>query len=218
MSHSGDSTWTPPGAGCHRNEFSDLISAYQAGSEDAARELYTKYHRAVLVVIRHHFLPPGHVLRGKLESVDILEQAFEAGLQRLKDGQSFTSDADFLRFITSLARNIFRKECRAHVNTRKRSILTEETFDSAKHDVAVGGADPVVDLGAREEWLHMLSSMKPRTRGILLALRAGETIAEVAERLVLSVRTIERAVECGRQFLAARDSARWSGHASSTKQ
>jgi RNA polymerase sigma factor (sigma-70 family) len=188
--------------------FGDLIERARAGCQDAARTLYERYNRHILSVVRRHFLPTAAPLRRDLDSGDLVQEAWGSLFAVLRQGRAFLTPEDLKRFMVTLAGNHFRKHYRARVTARKRSLNREEALDPATHDLAATGTDPAEQVAAADECQHLLAGLPEQDRPVLLAVRDGERLCEVASRLGISLRTAERIVERARRSGRARQTPR----------
>jgi RNA polymerase sigma-70 factor (subfamily 1) len=101
-----------------------LVSLAQDGDNSALDQLCRIYSERVLRIVRFRM---GRELRGKLESMDLVQDAFVAAVKDL-DKFEYRDEGDFLRWMSKIAENKIRDSLkRLHAN--KRDIRREVPID-----------------------------------------------------------------------------------------
>jgi RNA polymerase sigma factor (sigma-70 family) len=177
------------------DSFQGLIEHAAAGKTGACQRLYDQYHDIVLGVVRRHLQ---RRLRTMLDSIDVTQNVWKSLFGILQGGQPFAGPNEFLAYLTGIARNKTLLENRQAIEVEKRSLSHEEPL--AKHAGEVierpdPAASPTDRAAIADEWDKFLQSVPEDVRLAFVALRRGESQADVAARLGVSVRTLRRRVQ-----------------------
>ena len=187
---------SPPG------EIGEFIARIRAGDEEAATELLRRYEAKVRLVVRRQ-LP--RLLRSKFDSLDFLQSVWGSFFHRVRTGPTDIEDeSNLVAFLAWAARNRVFDEYR-RASSQKHNVRREEPL----WDGGVNPRDLVAPLetpsevAQARETFERLQDQLPDDRREVLALKAeGYSCREIGERLGLSERTVQRAIE------ALRDRAR----------
>jgi len=169
----------------------DLVSLAKEGDESAMRRLCEVYVDRVLRIVR---LRMGQELRSKLESMDLVQDAFIAALRGL-DEFTYQNEGDFLRWLAKIAENRIRDNL-DKLNAEKRDIRREiplNTTGQTSKDSFVatfGPADlttPSVIVSRREDMNRLekaMDKLRPEYKEvIILAKMEGLSGQELVEKL-----------------------------------
>src|SRR5262245_40754352 len=109
------------GEDIEQQKFRTLLREAQAGSEDAARELYDTYVQYIRKCVRHRLW---RRLRSKFDSQDFVQQVW---LSFFRDGSlpDFQTPAELLAYFKSMAENKVTFEAR-HRQMQRRAVRLEE--------------------------------------------------------------------------------------------
>lgn len=168
-----------------------LISLAKGGDESALYRLCEAYGERVLRIVR---LRMGRELRSKMESMDLVQDAFISALRGLENF-TYANEGDFLRWMSRIAENRIRDNLEK-LHTNKRDIRKEIPLNNnrqAEQDSFIRTTSPV-DLTtpsmimSRREDLNKLEKamdkLNPEYKQvILLAKMEGLSHKEMAERL-----------------------------------
>lgn len=168
-----------------------LVSLAKEGDESALQRLCEAYGERVLRIVR---LRMGKELRSKLESMDLVQDAFISALQGLENF-TYENEGDFLRWMSKIAENRIRDNFdKLHAAKRniRREIPLNITRQTSK-DSFVGNAGPAdvstpSVLVSRREDLDKLEiamdKLKPEYKKvIILAKMEGLSGYELAGKL-----------------------------------
>jgi RNA polymerase sigma factor (sigma-70 family) len=200
---SGDAA---PGLPTPLHALGELLQRACAGCAPATARLVEILEPLVLRAARR-YLTRGHVLRRGFESADLTQEVWRNLLSALSRGTVPGTPAHFLRFTVTVVRGTFLHLYRDHLTRGKRSLRREQPLNPLVHDRPARGemgADPAERAATEDEWAHWLGALSGPEADVLCALRAGERLAGVADRLGLSVRTVGRLVRQIRLKLSAR--------------
>lgn len=168
-----------------------LVSLAKEGDESALQRLCEVYAERVLRIVR---LRMGQELRSKLESMDLVQDAFVSALRGLEDF-TYQNEGDFLRWLAKIAENRIRDNLdKLHADKRniRREIPLNITGQTSKDSFVgtVGPADlttPSVIVSRREDMNKLekaMDKLRPEYKEvIILAKMEGLSGHELAEKL-----------------------------------
>jgi RNA polymerase sigma-70 factor (ECF subfamily) len=178
------------------DEIRAFLARIQAGDEDAARELLLRYEAEVRLVVRRQ-LP--RLLRSRFDSLDFLQSVWGSFFRRVKEGgpSEFEDSRHLVAFLARAAKNKVIDEYR-RAASQKQDMHREEPLwaDGVRpRELADGGETPSQVAEAREAF-GRLRELMPADRLQVLELKAeGLSSREIGERLGVSERTVQRAIE-----------------------
>jgi len=168
-----------------------LVAMAQDGDESALNRLCKVYGTRVLWIVR---LRMGKELRRKLDSMDLVQDAF---VSALKDLGSFTyrNEGDFLRWLSRIAENKLRGHLhRLHANKRDiRKEVQLKSYEPTTGDSFVAALGPIdtttpsAIMSKREDLARLAKAIDALTSEykevIVLTKIEGLSYKEIAERL-----------------------------------
>lgn len=177
------------------NDIQVFLARIQAGDEDAARELLTRYEAEVRLVVRRQ-LPK--LLRSRFDSLDFLQSVWGSFFQRIRTGPAdFEDSRHLVAFLARAAKNKVIDEYR-RAASQKHDMHREEPIWAEGHSPRELAADldtPSEVAQAREAF-GKLRELLPEDRRLILELKAeGLSSREIGERMGVSERTIQRVLE-----------------------
>jgi DNA-directed RNA polymerase specialized sigma24 family protein len=144
-------------------------------------------------IIRRDFLPTGDTLRQLLDSTDIFQVAMADVFQAIKRGATFADEKHFIGFLTKVIARTAGMERRA-AYAKKRSIERQQPLP-AGGEIASMAPGPAELAACADAWQHFLAGM-PEPDGTVIYLRVqGDTVAEIARKLQIGERRVERVIE-----------------------
>jgi RNA polymerase sigma-70 factor (ECF subfamily) len=168
-----------------------LVGLAKAGDEAALNRLCAVYGERVRRIIR---LRMGKELRSRLESMDLVQDAFIAALRSLQDF-TYRSEGDFLRWLSRIAENRLRDNLeKLHANKRDmRREIPLNNYGRTTQDSFVGAPPPAdsttpsVIVSRREELDKLekaIDKLKPEYKEVIgLTKIEGLSYKEVGDRL-----------------------------------
>ncbi len=168
-----------------------LVALAKDGDASALDRLCAIYGDRVRQIVR---LRMGNELRSKLQSMDVVQDAFIAALRGMKDF-TYENEGDFLRWLAAITENRIRDHLeKFHAGRRdiRREIPLDASGQSSKDTFVqtVGPVDvttPSMVVSKREELDRLEKAMDKLTpeyrQVILLAKMEGLSGAELAEKL-----------------------------------
>ena len=169
----------------------ELVALAQDGDNAALDQLCRVYGERVQRIVRFRM---GHELRSKLESMDVVQEAFIAAVKGL-DKFQYRNEGDFLRWIAKIAENRIRDNLKT-LHADKRDIRREVPLDhrtttSEANDTRmsepVRTTTPSVILSAREDLDKLENAMnllKPEYREVIVLRQIeGLSLTDIGEKL-----------------------------------
>jgi RNA polymerase sigma factor (sigma-70 family) len=188
-----------PGEGGVRDaqaELNRLMEQIRGGSQEAVRELLAKYGGSLVRAIRRRL---GKRLRSQFDSADFVQAVWASFFTDPLQNYDFGSPEELIAYLTSLAANKVCDAARQGLQARKRNLNRVRSLDGsaavAATTLAARTPTPSQVMLAKERWDRLLQGQPPHCRHILLLLRQGHTLQEVAQVLDVSERTVRRVVD-----------------------
>jgi DNA-directed RNA polymerase specialized sigma24 family protein len=123
----------------NQNEFLALMEKVRAGSEEAAAELFRRYHSHILQVVRRKML---RKLRTKYESHDFTQAVWASFFIKRVREQTFNHPNELLAFLAAMARNKLVDATRAQFDSQKRDLERERSLDASQARRKLVSHDP----------------------------------------------------------------------------
>jgi RNA polymerase sigma-70 factor (ECF subfamily) len=191
----------PPTAGSEdmpleeAQRFRALLARIVAGSTDAVQELQQQFGEYIVRVIRNR-LPRS--LRPKYDSVDFVQDVWLSFFRKTE--HNFESPEHLIAYLMRMARNkvvdVTRDRLKSQQHdARREQRLGQSEFGQEAQQLYARDATPSETAIGDELWEKMLADQPPAYRLVLVLLREGRTQVEVAERLGLPRRTVQRILE-----------------------
>ena len=187
------------GAPAHEGE-SDVpafLARIQAGDEDAARELLSRYEAEVRLVVRRQ-LP--RLLRSRFDSLDFLQSVWGSFFRRVRSGHGpaeFEDSRHLVAFLARAAKNKVIDEYR-RAASRKQDMHREEplwTEGNRPKDLPADIDSPSEVAQAREAFGRLCDLLPEERRDILELKAEGLSSKDIGDRLGISERTVQRVLE-----------------------
>jgi RNA polymerase sigma-70 factor (ECF subfamily) len=178
------------------HEDKSLIKQYQAGDEDAARQLFDRYVERLLALARRRI---SQRLASRVDPEDVVQSVFRTFFDRAKAGQFQLEDPDDVCKL--LARITVHKTLRqiAYHKAAKRdpSLETSQSTEGQDRLMELLDREPTPDdaNAFMDQLEHFLGSLRPQDRQILELRMQGYNNLEIAEKLEVSDRKIRRLME-----------------------
>lgn len=174
----------------------ELVAAYRAGSESAARELFDRYCEKLLQLARRRI---GQRMASRLDPEDAVQSAFRTFFARVKTNQfSFRGESDLFKLLVRLTVNKTLRQI-AHHRAAKRNPGKETgqgPDDEGLLDQLVDtDPRPEVQVAVLEEFSRFVGQLPEFDRKVLELKFEGHTTAEIAEKLGSYERKIRRVFE-----------------------
>lgn len=172
-------------------EFETLMGQVRAGNSDALQEMCKRYGDHVLRVVRRKM---HHRLRTRYDSVDFLQAVWASFIAVPPDRYTFASSQELVNYLARMACNkvvdVYREQLGPKRDANREQPLN--AFESPVADTRV--STPSQLAIADERWQQLLNQVPQSQRPVVEMLRQGHTYEEIAERLGLHPKTIQRLV------------------------
>jgi RNA polymerase sigma factor (sigma-70 family) len=175
--------------------FHALLAGIRAGDDQAARQFVERFGSALLRVIRRRLDPR---LRRQFDSIDFLQDVMATFLCKPPEPGAFENADALYVFLTNIARNKVINAQRRRAR-KKCDIRREHSLDGSAAYQAQGvrGPDPTPSeiAVAEERWTGAVRDQGPSVQAVGDMLREGMTYREIAEKLNIHLKTVQRVVE-----------------------
>jgi RNA polymerase sigma-70 factor (ECF subfamily) len=174
-----------------RNQTQQLLVLAKAGDTAALNKLCAVYGERVRRIIR---LRMGNELRSRLESMDLVQDAFISALRGLENF-TYQNEGDFLRWISKIAENRLRDNL-DQLHADKRDIRKEIPLKDNRRDTQssfimtnepVNATTPSIIMSKRENLDKLekaIDKLKPEYREVVILTRLENlSYKEAADRL-----------------------------------
>jgi RNA polymerase sigma-70 factor (ECF subfamily) len=177
-----------------QEEFTLLMQRVRTGCPDAARRVFDDYGGHVLRVVRRRL---HERLRSQFDSLDFSQDVWASFFAVPPDRFTFDSPGELVRFLCRMAHHkvveVFRQRFRGHKHQLDAERpLGATTAGGPPLDPPVADPTPSQCAIANEHWERMLAGQPDDFRRVLELLRQGHTQKEIAQRLALHPKRIQR--------------------------
>jgi RNA polymerase sigma factor (sigma-70 family) len=163
------------------SNFIELIRQVEAGSDEAAADLLSRYGPSLRRIARIRL--QGSEIRRVLDSQDIYQSVMAVFFQRIQSGVfELSTPEDLVRLVSTMIRNRVTDKVRMH-HAQRRDLRRNLSVESESIAIVDIEDSPSV-LVSREELIQRFRSLLTQQEQLLLDERAhGYTWQELAERL-----------------------------------
>jgi RNA polymerase sigma-70 factor (ECF subfamily) len=183
------------------SDFDRLIRAWRAGHPGALAELFARYSEHIRAAVRHRLHDK---LRAQYDSLDFVQDVWASVVAMPPDRYEFHTPAGLVKFLTRVAENKVTDAHRQKLYAQRRDVNREEplpmTPDDCDAALHTREPSPSQRVSGREQWEKLLGRFPPGYRPMLELLRDGYTHEEVAARMGVCTRTVERIVRRVREI------------------
>ncbi|GIW79371.1 MAG: hypothetical protein KatS3mg105_1178 [Gemmatales bacterium] len=173
-----------------------LLGLWQAGDEEAARQLFDQYVDRLVGLARRRL---SQRLASRVDPEDIVQSVFRTFFGRLKEGKFRIEEQDDLCKL--LMRITVHKTLRqvAHHKAAKRDPSLETAQGEHSHEMLMALLDqeptPDTAVAFLDQLEHFLAQLRQQDRQILEWRLQGYNNEEIAQRMNLSERSVRRVFE-----------------------
>jgi RNA polymerase sigma-70 factor (ECF subfamily) len=163
--------------------FRSLMRAAQAGSEEAARELYETYGKYVLRCVRHRMW---HRLRSKFDSQDFVQQVWASFFVGGGDSPEFETPEALIGYLQSMAENKVASEGRQRRLPKRNltlEVAVQEDSDTVGQHPATRLPTPSAVAVFNEQFDRLVDQQTEDTRAVAQLRYEGNTFEEIAQCL-----------------------------------
>lgn len=174
----------------------ELIAAYKAGSESAARKLFDRYCEKLMRLARRRI---GQRMASRIDPEDAVQSAFRTFFARVKSDQfTFDGESDLFKLLVRLTVNKTLRQI-AHHRAAKRDPGREAGQGSDEEGlldhITADEPPPEVQVALLEEFERFLEQLPEFDRKVLGMKFEGYTTSEIAAKLGSYDRKIRRVFE-----------------------
>jgi RNA polymerase sigma factor (sigma-70 family) len=174
----------------------DLIAAFKAGSETAARDLFDRYCERLMRLARRRI---GQRMNTRVDPEDVIQSAFRTFFVHVKNDEfTFEAEDDLFKLLVRLTVNKALRQI-AHHRAAKRDPGKEVNQGSTDSDILANltahEPSPEVEVAVLDELEKFLSQLPEFDRKILEMKLQGHSTTEIAEALGSYDRKIRRVLE-----------------------
>jgi RNA polymerase sigma-70 factor (ECF subfamily) len=172
-------------------EFGRLVDGLRARDPAAADELYRRYGPFIRTAVRRRLHPR---LRSRFDSLDFVQDVWASFLTLPLDRYEFPTPAALLGFLQQVASNKVVETFRRRFRSDRDDVNREVPLDGRPVPITAPGPTPSQFAIAREELDHLLDQLPPGHRQIVLRLREGYQLEDIARLAGVSKSTVNRVV------------------------
>jgi RNA polymerase sigma-70 factor (ECF subfamily) len=174
----------------------DLIAAFKAGSETAARDLFDRYCEKLMRLARRRI---GQRMTTRVDPEDVIQSAFRTFFVRVRNDEfTFEGEDDLFKLLVRLTVNKALRQI-AHHRAAKRDPGKEVAQGSNDHDIlanlAAHDPPPEVEVAVLDELERFLGQLPEFDRRVLELKLRGHSTTEIAEAVGSYDRKIRRVLE-----------------------
>jgi RNA polymerase sigma factor (sigma-70 family) len=174
----------------------ELIAAFKAGSETAARELFDRYCEKLMRLARRRI---GQKMNTRVDPEDVIQSAFRTFFVHVRNDEfTFEGEDDLFKLLVRLTVNKALRQI-AHHRAAKRDPVKEIAQGSTDSDILANLAahepSPEVEVAVLDELERFLSQLPDFDRKVLEMKLHGHSTTDIAEALGSYDRKIRRVLE-----------------------
>lgn len=178
-------------------ELTELLERARRGCPAAARALYDRYGRAVQRAVRRRLARP---LRRQFDSADFIQSVWASFFTSPRQ-HTFASPEALVAFLSQVAYNKVAEKTRQRLGTLRYDISREVPLDGGPSGgppaelIPAPTPTPSQHAQADDRWRSLVDGLGPGPRRALEMLREGHSHAEIAARLGVDRKAIQRLLE-----------------------
>ena len=178
------------------NDFAALMERVRQGSEDAARELLDEYGPHVVRAVRRKLSRP---MRAKVDSMDFTQAVWASFFANRSQIERLDKPEALIAFLVQVAKNKVIDEFRRLFHTQKHNLNRERSmhgsaaFEAGR--LAARTPTPSQIAATNELRDKLVAGQPPHYQQIVRYRQLGMTQEEIAQRMKLNVRTIQRVMQ-----------------------
>ena len=180
------------------SHFQTLVEKLRTGDIAAREDLVREYAGQIRTIVRRS-LPDR--LRQEFDSLDFAQDVWVSFLALPADRMVFPNPSALAGFLTRMARNKLIDTIRRRMGTQAHNIAREQPLQTvsneAEREIPLVATDPSPsqELIARERVRSLEESLPEQYRSLVRLLESGLSHQEIADRLDVTTRTVERLVQ-----------------------
>ncbi len=178
----------------------NVFELVQHGNDDAAAVVFNRYVERLVLLARSNL---SHKMRQKVDAEDIVQSAFRSFFVRAREGRfKIERSAELWGLLVAITRNKLLKTVERY-RQQKRQIDVEQPM--AGHDMT-SAEEPTEEeaIALIDEVELLMQGISPLQQHMLELRLQGQPIAEIAESVQRSERSVRRFLRDFRQSLEVR--------------
>jgi RNA polymerase sigma factor (sigma-70 family) len=174
-------------------DFDEMMARVRAGCPEAIQQLFQRYGHHVRLVVRRKL---GHELRRLYDSTDFLQSVWGSFFANPGEEYHFASPEALLGYLVRMAHGKIVDAYRRRKENLKGGGAREESLEDLEEESRLRGpqATPSQLAIAKEYWERLRDGLSERDHQILDMLRQGHTHVEIAERLGVHPKMVQRLI------------------------
>lgn len=172
------------------DDFAALFARAKGGCPDAVGALFTRYGPHVREVARRRLAKR---LRARFDSVDCTQDVWLSFLKASVDRFEFPNERAFLGYLSGMAVNKIREERRRRATRKNDQELERPIAGEAQPLARQPTASQVAVAG--ERWDGLVGGLPDAHRQVLEMLRDGHSYDDIARRLDVHPKTVQRLLQ-----------------------
>ena len=177
-------------------ELSELLNGLRAGDRDACSQLYERFGPTIQAAVRRRL---NSRLRARFDSIDFVHDVWASFLAMPPERHSFGDPQELIGYLSRVARNKVIDEYRRRFSSQKDNARIELRLDhdneKIERPMPTSTPTPSQWVIADEELHQLLSRLPLGHRAIVLRLREGYSIEDIARLANVSRSTVDRVVK-----------------------
>jgi RNA polymerase sigma-70 factor (ECF subfamily) len=174
------------------NEFERLMERVRSGDPEAAKEIFERYGKAIQTVVHYRL---DSRMRSEFDSLDFAQDAWASFFRIPAEKYTFQTPEELVAFLTRVVRHkiidSYRKRCQGSKKSGQKFRRSHSYIDNQPAREPTPSHAAIIE----EEWRRLLKNKPPKIRRALELLRDGYSQREIAQRLDLNVKTIQRLIK-----------------------
>jgi RNA polymerase sigma factor (sigma-70 family) len=174
----------------------ELVAAYKAGQESAARELFDRYCEKLMQLARRRI---GQRMASRVDPEDVIQSAFRTFFVHVRNDEfRFEEKNDTFKLLVRLTVNKALRQIAYHrAGKRNPGREHRQALDDSDllHNLTAQEPTPDVEVALLDEFERFLSQLPEFDRRVLELKVQGHSTVEIAEALKTYDRKIRRVLE-----------------------
>lgn len=175
-------------------EFAALLERFKDGDEAALPELMEKYGHHVFRAVRRKL---NRAIRSKFDSQDFVQAVWATFFEHRKRLGEFPTSQELVAFLSRIASNKVADESRRRLCSQGRNVNREVSLNGSPGEpqLTAGTPSPSAVYIAKEQWNHLVDGESDRYRQVIELKRAGSNYLQIADKLGMSSKTVQRVLK-----------------------
>ena len=170
-----------------------LLARYRAGDSRAEVEIFDRYVRRLIELARQRISPQ---LARRIDPDDVVQSAYRSFFVHAWDGDFVLQRAgDLWRLLAGITLNKLHGQIERHTAQRRTVAREQEAVGGGDRNLAAAEPSPAEAAGLAEQLQRIMQQLNAVERQVLEMRLQGSTIAEIADSIDRSQRTVRRLLD-----------------------